>query len=86
MEPGPSASQILPSTQAACSSSWSLRLLPHSYTLLKEYHALHWVDFHLLIFGVLFMAIVLALPGGLVDLADRVMHCMERQRTSAVTR
>jgi len=40
----------------------------------------------LLIFGVLFMAIVLALPGGLVDLADRVMHCMERQRTSAVTR
>ncbi len=41
------------------------------YTLLKEYLAIHWVDFHLLIFGVLFMAIVLALPGGLVDLVQR---------------
>src|SRR5262245_2255391 len=35
------------------------------YTLPKEYLALHWVDFHLLVFGALFMAIVLALPGGL---------------------
>ncbi len=41
------------------------------YTFLKEYLAIHWVDFHLLIFGVLFMTIVLALPGGLVDLAGR---------------
>ena len=55
------------------------------YTLLKEYRALHWVDFHLLIFGVLFMAIVLALPGGLVDLADRIRNRMDRRRTSAVS-
>jgi branched-chain amino acid transport system permease protein len=38
------------------------------YVFLKEYLALHWVDFHLLIFGALFIAIVLLLPGGLVKL------------------
>jgi branched-chain amino acid transport system permease protein len=42
------------------------------YTFFKEYLAIHWVDFHLLIFGVLFIAIVLVLPGGLVDLVGRV--------------
>jgi branched-chain amino acid transport system permease protein len=42
------------------------------YTFLKEYLAIHWVDFHLLIFGVMFMAIVLVLPGGLVDLVNRL--------------
>ena len=50
------------------------------YTFLKEYLAIHWVDFHLLIFGVLFMGIVLALPGGLVDLADRVRSGIDRRR------
>jgi branched-chain amino acid transport system permease protein len=42
------------------------------YVALKEYVALHWVDFHLLIFGALFIAIVLLLPGGLVQAAERV--------------
>lgn len=42
------------------------------YVLLKEYVALRWVDFHLLIFGVLFVAIVLLLPGGLVQGVERV--------------
>jgi branched-chain amino acid transport system permease protein len=42
------------------------------YVLLKEYLAIRWVDFHLLIFGALFMAIVLLLPGGLVEVAGRV--------------
>ena len=37
------------------------------YTVLKEYLAVRWVDFHLLIFGVLFIAIVLIFPGGLVQ-------------------
>jgi branched-chain amino acid transport system permease protein len=55
------------------------------YTLLKEYLAIHWVDFHLLIFGVLFMGIVLALPGGLVDLAERVRSRLDRRRTAAVS-
>jgi branched-chain amino acid transport system permease protein len=42
------------------------------YVVLKEYVALRWVDFHLLIFGALFIAIVLLLPGGLVQAAERV--------------
>ena len=42
------------------------------YVLLKEYLAIRWVDFHLLIFGVLFVAIVLLLPGGLVEVATKL--------------
>jgi branched-chain amino acid transport system permease protein len=42
------------------------------YVVLKEFVALRWVDFHLLIFGTLFIAIVLLLPGGLVQAAERV--------------
>ena len=44
------------------------------YVVLKEYLAERWVDFHLLIFGVLFIAIVLLLPGGLVQAASRLRH------------
>ncbi len=39
------------------------------YVFLKEYLAVRWVDFHLLIFGALFVLIVLLLPGGLVEIA-----------------
>jgi len=42
------------------------------YVVLKEYLAVRWVDFHLLIFGALFVAIVLLLPGGLVQAAARL--------------
>jgi branched-chain amino acid transport system permease protein len=42
------------------------------YVVLKEYLAVRWVDIHLLIFGALFIAIVLVLPGGLVQAAARV--------------
>ncbi len=42
------------------------------YVFLKEYLAIRWVDFHLLIFGALFIAIVLLLPGGLVEAAARL--------------
>ena len=48
------------------------------YVVLKEYVALRWVDFHLLIFGALFIAIVLLLPGGLVQAADRVRYLVRR--------
>ena len=41
------------------------------YVFLKEYLTVRWVDFHLLIFGVLFIAIVLIFPGGLVQALDR---------------
>ena len=46
------------------------------YVVLKEYVALRWVDFHLLIFGALFIAIVLLLPGGLVQAAERVRRLL----------
>jgi branched-chain amino acid transport system permease protein len=42
------------------------------YVFLKEYLALRWVDFHVLIFGALFVVIVLALPGGLVEVGSRI--------------
>ena len=42
------------------------------YVVLKEYLALRWVDLHLLIFGALFVGIVLLLPGGLVQAVGRV--------------
>ena len=41
------------------------------YVTLKEYLAIRWVDFHLIIFGLLFIAIVLLLPGGLVQAVER---------------
>jgi branched-chain amino acid transport system permease protein len=49
------------------------------YVVLKEYVALRWVDFHLLIFGGLFVAIVLLLPGGLVQAAERLRRLARRR-------
>ncbi len=48
------------------------------YVFLKEYLALRWVDFHLLIFGALFIAIVLLLPGGLVQAVARARGLLAR--------
>jgi len=48
------------------------------YVVLKEYVALRWVDFHLLIFGGVFIAIVLMLPGGLVQAAASLRRLMRR--------
>ena len=42
------------------------------YVLLKEYLAVRWVDLHLLIFGAIFVVIVLLLPGGLVQAGARL--------------
>jgi len=41
------------------------------HVVLEAYVALRWVDFHPLIFGALFIAIVLPLPGGRVQAAAR---------------
>jgi branched-chain amino acid transport system permease protein len=49
------------------------------YVFLKEYLAVRWVDFHLLIFGALFILIVLLLPGGLVQAAERVRRLFMRR-------
>jgi ABC-type branched-subunit amino acid transport system permease subunit len=48
------------------------------YICLKEYLALYWVDFHLLIFGALFAALVLLAPGGLVQAAARLGRLFAR--------
>ena len=50
------------------------------YVLLKEYLAIRWVDFHLLIFGALFIAIVLLLPGGLVEAGATLRRLVNRGR------
>ncbi len=56
------------------------------YVLLKEYLAVRWVDVHLLIFGVLFMAIVIALPGGLSEAVQRVAGRLATSRRDAGAR
>ena len=53
------------------------------YIVLKEYLALRWVDIHLLIFGALFVAIVLLLPGGLVQAAGRARALLGGARRAA---
>ena len=48
------------------------------YVFLKEYLAVRWVDFHLLVFGTLFIVIVLLLPGGLVQAVERARRFLAR--------
>jgi branched-chain amino acid transport system permease protein len=52
------------------------------YVVLKEQLAERWVDFHLLLFGLLFIAIVLLLPGGLVQAAGRARAGLRRRRAA----
>jgi branched-chain amino acid transport system permease protein len=49
------------------------------YVGLREYLAVRWADIHLLVFGVLFVAIVLLLPGGLVEAAARLRRAAARR-------
>jgi ABC-type branched-subunit amino acid transport system permease subunit len=48
------------------------------YVILKEILALRLVELHLLIFGVLFILVVLFLPGGLVEAWGRARHLIVR--------
>ncbi|MBI3014409.1 MAG: branched-chain amino acid ABC transporter permease [Candidatus Tectomicrobia bacterium] len=48
------------------------------YTILKEYLAVRLVEIHLLIFGTLFILIVLLLPGGLVEVWTRFRRLVHR--------
>jgi branched-chain amino acid transport system permease protein len=50
------------------------------YVVLKETLALHWVEFHLIIFGVLFILVVLFVPGGLVEAWQRGRRLIARSR------
>jgi branched-chain amino acid transport system permease protein len=52
------------------------------YVFLKEYLAIRWVELHLLIFGVLFIAVVLLLPGGLVEVVGRVRRLLLGRRAT----
>jgi ABC-type branched-subunit amino acid transport system permease subunit len=49
------------------------------YVILREVLAVRWVEFHLIIFGVLFMLVVLFLPGGLVEAWQRVKRLVSRR-------
>ena len=55
------------------------------YVVLKEYLTVRWVDFHLLIFGVLFIAIVLIFPGGLVQATEGARRWLARRRGASAT-
>jgi branched-chain amino acid transport system permease protein len=48
------------------------------YVILKEYLAVHLVELHLLIFGALFILVVLLLPGGLVEAWSRLRRVFAR--------
>jgi len=50
------------------------------YVILREVLAVQWVEFHLIIFGLLFMLVVLFLPGGLVEAWNRVRRLIARPR------
>ena len=50
------------------------------YVVVREYLAVRWADAHLLVFGLLFVAIVLLLPGGLVEAGSRVRRLVARRR------
>jgi branched-chain amino acid transport system permease protein len=49
------------------------------YVILKEWLAVKWVEFHLIIFGVLFMLVVLFFPGGLVEAWSRLRQLVSRR-------
>lgn len=48
------------------------------YVIMKELLAVQWVEFHLIIFGVIFMLVVLFLPGGLVEVWQRARRLIAR--------
>jgi branched-chain amino acid transport system permease protein len=49
------------------------------YVIVKELLAVQWVEFHLIIFGVLFMLVVLFFPGGLVEAWQRARRLVSRR-------
>ena len=51
------------------------------YVVVKEYLALNLVELHLIVFGVLFILVVLFLPGGLVEAWTRIRRLVRRSRS-----
>jgi branched-chain amino acid transport system permease protein len=48
------------------------------YVIVKEILAVQWVEFHLIIFGILFILVVLFFPGGLVEAWHRARRLIGR--------
>jgi branched-chain amino acid transport system permease protein len=51
------------------------------FVLVRDILASNLVNFHLIIFGILFIFIVLVLPGGLVDAFSTLIHSFRRRKT-----
>jgi branched-chain amino acid transport system permease protein len=50
------------------------------YVVVKEYLALNLVELHLIVFGVLFILVVLFLPGGLVEAWTKIRRMLRRSK------
>lgn len=50
------------------------------FVVVRERLALNWVEFHQVIFGILFILIVLVFPGGLVEIWERVKRFIFQKR------
>jgi branched-chain amino acid transport system permease protein len=53
------------------------------FVLARDILASNLVNFHLIIFGIIFIVVVLALPGGFVDVLARLAHRIRRRVTPA---
>ena len=49
------------------------------YVILKEWLVLNVGEYHLIVFGVLFILVVLFLPGGLMELWERIREALARR-------
>jgi branched-chain amino acid transport system permease protein len=54
------------------------------FVLVRDVIAKTWVDFHLILFGTLFIVVVLVLPGGLIELWTWAIRGTSRRRARAV--
>ena len=52
------------------------------YVIVKEVLAVQWVEFHLVIFGILFMLVVLFFPGGLVEAWQRAREMFSGRKAN----
>ena len=55
------------------------------FVLVRDVIAKTWVDFHLILFGVLFVVVVLVLPGGLIELWSGAVRLVTRRGTRGIS-
>lgn len=56
------------------------------YVVVKEYLALNLVEMHLIVFGVLFILVVLFLPGGLVEVWEKLRRAITRRNKMKISK